>query len=140
MHSRGVHQDDAVWEGPRIVDARRDQRRGGRLRLQGCVAKPAIAISFDEPLHRGITKVADAVEENEWWLGLADLVGTQPPGYSRRISPTSLFGSAPSIGSNFCTRPMKQSARNRFPSWSVVIPWEQAIRPAGVPGAPQLYR
>lgn len=78
MHSRSVHQDDAAWEGPRIVDARRDQRGGGRLRLQRCVAKPAIAISFDEPLHRGITKVADAVEENEWWLGLAYLVGTQP--------------------------------------------------------------
>ncbi len=31
-------------------------------------------------------------------------------GYSRRIWPTILAGSAPGIGSNFCTRPAKQSA------------------------------
>ena len=40
----------------------------------------------------------------------------------RRIWPTIFCGSAPGIGSNFCTRPAKQSATYKFPSWSVVIP------------------
>ena len=34
----------------------------------------------------------------------------------RRICPAILSGSAPAIGSNFCSRPAKQSARYRLPS------------------------
>jgi len=34
----------------------------------------------------------------------------------RRICPAILSGAAPAIGSNFCTRPAKQSARYRLPS------------------------
>ena len=42
---------------------------------------------------------------------LAPTADLQFTGYSRRIWPTILAGSAPGIGSNFCTRPAKQSAR-----------------------------
>ena len=34
--------------------------------------------------------------------------------------PTICAGSAPGFGRNFCTRPLKTSARYRLPSWSVV--------------------
>ena len=58
----------------------------------------------------------------------------------RRICPTSLPRSAFGCGVNFCTRPAKQSAKNKLPFWSVVMPCEQFSRPACGPGAPQLYR
>ena len=44
----------------------------------------------------------------------------RPQSHSRSCCPSSLSGSAPGLGTNFCTRPLNTSAMYRLPSWSVV--------------------
>ncbi len=45
----------------------------------------------------------------------------RPQSHSRTCCPAILAGSAPGLGTNFCTRPANTSAMYRLPSWSVVI-------------------
>ena len=104
-------------------------RSGSRRRLSAIAACENSAATADLP-----------VSESYGWqakLTHPSSCGDYFTGY-RRICPTSLVRSTPATGVNFCTRPAMQSARKRFPSWSVEIPCEQFNRPASPPGAPQL--
>ena len=88
----------------------------------------AIARAPNKPHRRGGSASSAAVVRTVPSMTRATIVvfGSRPEGskaqgrfqvsHVRRICPAILSGSAPAIGSNFCSRPAKQSARYRLPS------------------------
>jgi len=62
------------------------------------------------------TLQARSLEPGAWEPGALECYGFFHVSHVRTICPATFCGSALGIGSNFCTRPAKQSARYRFPN------------------------